>query len=171
MFICVWHLLTAMCLFALGCYEAPDYAAARFKCDATHACPDGQICVSGACSGGGGGSSSNAVGVTCGAITCAADQQCCLDFVTMPHCTALGASCDGFAATCDGIEDCKGNACCQGIGLDISCGATTTCLNQDQGQICLDPSDCTNPAAKLCCFGGGLPGEPWGRCAPICSPP
>lgn len=169
MFICVWHLLTAMCLLAMGCYEAPDYAATRFKCDAAHTCPDNQICVNGACSGGNGRSST--VGVSCGAITCTASQQCCLDIVSPPYCTALSASCTGITATCDGIEDCHGNACCEDIGLSIACSGTTTCPSLGQDQICLDTGDCTNPAAKQCCFGDGLPGEPWGRCEPICPPP
>ena len=169
MFICVWHLLTAMCLFAIGCYEAPDYTATRFKCDAAHACPGTQACVAGQCSGGGGSDTSNLVGVTCGSITCAADQQCCLDFLAQLHCTAVGASCDGFAATCDGIEDCRGNACCELLGLDVGCSSTLSCPNPGQDQICRDTTDCTSPAARQCCFGDGLPGEPWGRCEPICT--
>jgi hypothetical protein len=172
MFICVWHLLTAMCLFAMGCYEAPDYTATRFRCDPTHACPGTQVCVSGACSGGGNDSgTSDPAGVSCGAITCAADQQCCLDFITLPHCTALGASCDGIAATCDGLEDCRGNACCEGaFGLPIVCGSTPICPSPDQDQICRDADDCTNPLARQCCLGVGLPAEPWGRCRPGCPP-
>lgn len=166
MFIYVWHLLTAMCLFAMGCYETPDYAATRFKCDAAHICPDNQICVSGACTGNGGGAS---VGVSCGSTTCGAGQQCCLDFVSAPYCIALSASCDGVDAACDGIEDCQGNACCEGIGLDIACSSTTTCPT-GQDQICRDPSDCANSATKQCCFDVGLPGEPWGRCRPACPP-
>jgi len=165
MVICVWHLLTAMCLLAIGCYEAPDYKTTRFKCDAAHACPDTQACVNGACSGGGG----NAVGVACGAITCAVNQQCCADFVAAPTCAPLGASCNGVAATCDGIEDCNGNACCeQTIVLAISCASTPVCQDAAQDQICRDAGDCTDPAAALCCFGLGLPGEPWGRCGPLC---
>ena len=165
MFICVRHLLTAMCLFAIGCYETPDYAATSFKCDTAHACPDGQTCVNGACSGGG-----SAVGVACGSIICAANQQCCLNFLDVPSCVALVASCDGLSATCDGIEDCGGNACCAGIDLAIACRSTPQCLIQDTDQICRDASDCTDPAAKQCCFGSGLPGEPWGRCGSSCSP-
>jgi len=169
MFICVWHLLTAMCLFAMGCYEAPDYTATRFKCDAVHACPDNQVCVSGVCSGGGsGGDASRAVGVTCGATTCAVDQQCCLDFLTALRCTALGTSCDGIAVTCDGTEDCGGTACCGDIGLSIGCTGTAICPNPGQDQICRDTSDCTSSVAKQCCFDVGLPGEPWGRCTPFC---
>jgi hypothetical protein len=165
MFICVWHLLTAMCLFAMGCYEAPDYTATRFKCDATHACPDSQVCVSGVCSG---GNVSKVVGVSCGAITCAVDQQCCLDFVLTLRCTALGTSCDGIGVTCDGTEDCGGNACCEGISLSIGCVGTAICPNPGQDQICRDATDCTGPVARQCCFDDGLPGEPWGRCAPFC---
>jgi hypothetical protein len=169
MFICVWHLLTAMCLFAMGCYEAPDYTATRFKCDPTHACPGTQVCVNAVCNSGPDSGTSNLVGVSCGATTCAAGQECCLDFVAAPHCTASG-SCDGVPAACDGIEDCGGNACCEGIGLAIACGGTSICPDQGQDQICRDPTDCTNPAARQCCFGVGLPGEPWGRCQPRCSP-
>jgi hypothetical protein len=166
MFICVWHLLTAMCLFAMGCYETPDYTPTRFRCNAAHICPDNQICQNGACTGGS-SATSNVVGVSCGSITCAIDQQCCLDFVSAPLCTALIASCDVLGATCDGIEDCHGNACCEVIGLDIACSGTTTCPT-GQDQICLDTSDCTTPAVKQCCFDEGLPGEQWGRCRPAC---
>jgi len=80
------------------------------------------------------------------------------------------ASCEGLSATCDGIEDCGGNACCEGIDLSIACRATPQCLIQDTDQICRDASDCTDPAAKQCCFVDGVPGEPWRRCKPICPP-
>ena len=163
MFICVRHLLTAICLFVMGCYATPDYAATRFKCDTAHACPDGQACVNGLCSGG----SSSAVGVSCGTITCPASQQCCLDFVSDPYCTAAPANCGGITAACDGIEDCGGNACCESFDT-IVCRTTRQCQALDQDEICRDASDCTDPTAPQCCFNGGLPGEPWGRCGSSC---
>jgi len=155
-----------MCLFAMGCYATPDYAATRFKCDATHLCPDGQTCVNGACTGGGSGLT-NVVGVSCGLATCAANQQCCIDILSAPYCTVLSTDCDIVGARCDGIEDCQGNACCEEIGLDIACSSTTTCPT-GQDQICRDTTDCTTPGLKQCCFDVGLPGEPWGRCRPAC---
>jgi hypothetical protein len=185
MFLCVRHLLTAMCLFTIACYEAPDYAATHFKCDIAHVCPGDQRCVNSVCMDGAigsGGSDAGAgvgvdggapaqVGVACGAVTCAAAQQCCVDFMSVPHCQAPGASCDGVVAGCDGIEDCGGKACCEaGVGLAISCGGATTCPS-GYDEICRDATDCTDPGTRQCCFGVGFPGEPWGRCRPGCPPP
>jgi hypothetical protein len=156
-------------LLAIGCYEAPDYSGTRFKCDDEHACPDGQACVNGFC---GGGSGSNmvdaappAIGVACGATTCTTGQKCCADFLNGPTCIALGASCAGIAATCDGVEDCAGNACCSDAGGSAAaCGAAAMCTNQT---ICRENADCTTPNQPMCCMIPGT-GEPWGRCLNAC---
>ena len=168
MVICVRHLLATLYVFAIGCYSDPDYAATRFRCDTAHVCPDGQVCVNGACSG---GSPSGQAGVACGGTTCGAGQVCCLDFIAGPSCMASSADCDGAVATCDGVEDCNGNACCErALGLPITCGSTAICVGPAAEQICRDAADCTDPSARACCFGLGLPGEPWGRCESSCPP-
>ena len=154
-------------LVAIGCYNAPDYDGTHFKCDDNHGCPDGQQCVNGICGGMDGGSGSNmidapqtAIGVKCGATTCASNQKCCADFINGVSCIALTATCNGFSATCDGKEDCSGGPCCEN-GSTIACG--TTCVN---ATICTDTADC--PAqTPLCCT---IPqtNEPWGRCYTTC---
>lgn len=157
-------------MLAVGCYEAPDYSGTRFKCDDQHACPGGQPCIDGLCGGSGGGSDAMidapppAVGVACGAMTCGASQKCCADLLAGPSCIPQSATCAGVAATCDGTEDCAGNACCESGGGVAACGTSPTCPNQT---ICRENADCTNPAQRLCCT---VPGtmEPWGRCFTAC---
>ena len=94
-------------MLMIGCYEAPDYSGTRFKCDSTHACPDGQQCVSGSCSGGSGTDASvSSTGVLCGSITCGATQKCCADLAAgVNSCIALAVTCAGYAATCRAIRD------------------------------------------------------------------
>lgn len=168
------RLLTAIAVFAAGCYEDPDYRATRFKCDALHVCPAGQTCVAGACTPGGnpvidassGDGGFRADGVVCGATTCPVGQQCCADITSSPRCTAIGAACTGVTAVCDGIEDCNGFACCSDPGnLTYTCTTSTRC---DVEQICRDAADCTDPGLRMCCFGVGAPGAPWGSCRPAC---
>jgi hypothetical protein len=143
-----------------GCYQDPDYSGTRFRCDDVRGCPAGQTCIGGMCSDGSGGpDAGGADGVACGSQRCANGDQCCVDFIGAPSCLAAGVTCAGFAATCDGIEDCDGNACCR-EGAAIACGAA---CNE---QICLEPADCP-PGAAMCCFGITL-GEPWGHCLAAC---
>jgi hypothetical protein len=140
----------------VGCYSDPDYNGTRFRCDDDRGCPPGQTCVAGFCEGGGGGGD----GVVCGSDTCGAGDQCCADFISgVPVCIPVTASCNGFGATCDGVEDCDGNPCCQN-GSSVACGI-------DCGdRACLQPADC--PASEpMCCFDLGT-GEPWGRCLQAC---
>lgn len=149
-------------LLAVGCYEAPDYSGTRFKCDDAHPCPNGQACVNGVC----GGTvevdaPASELGVECGGTTCGADQKCCADLFGTPSCIALGAVCAGVAATCDGIEDCGGNPCCE-LGGVVSCA--TSCASNI---ICRQDEDCTNPSLPRCCIVQGT-GEPWGRCLTVC---
>ena len=140
----------------VGCYTDPDYGASRFKCDDTHGCPDGQTCISGACSP---GSDGGVIGVSCGVETCGGGQQCCAGFGVTPHCIDLTMSCTGTVATCDGTEDCGGDPCCDVGGSTIECG--TSCTNR----ICRDPSDCPQ-TLPMCC--PSLTGAPWGRCSFSC---
>jgi hypothetical protein len=151
-------MLVAGAAGAAACYEAPDYGATMFRCDAAHACPEGQTCIDGLCRGGGG--SGQGSGVACGAQMCASGQQCCIDFISAPRCLAAGVSCPGLAATCDGLEDCAAGACCF-IGARADC--TTASCNDP---ICLQPADC--PAAQPMCCLGFTTGEPWGHCLTIC---
>jgi hypothetical protein len=156
-------------MLALGCYEAPDYSGARFKCDDKHACPAGQQCVNGLCGGGGSGGSGTDSGMTsqssvaCAGETCGANQKCCVDFVTSGvSCIATGAQCNGFSATCDGKEDCSGGFCCESGGGTIGCGAACS-----SGTICLEAADCPS-TTPMCCMGLGGTMEPWGRCNVAC---
>lgn len=150
----------------IGCYEAPDYSGAHFKCDAEHACPSGQTCVNGTCSDGGGSGMIDAPpsesGVACGATTCGAGQKCCADFVSGPTCIAPSASCTGFSATCDGIEDCAGQSCCETGSITIGCAAACSGYT-----ICRDNNDCTDPSKPTCCPAIATM-EPWGRCNVAC---
>lgn len=141
-----------------ACYEAPDYGATTFRCDTAHGCPEGQTCLDGLCRGGGG---TRHDGVACGAQTCPSGQQCCVDFISAPHCIAAGAQCAGFGATCDGLEDCDTGTCCE-VGARADC--TPGACNDP---VCLQPADC--PAAQPMCCLGLTPGEPWGHCEAICS--
>lgn len=160
------QLLTALAVLLAGCYQDPDYAGTRFRCDTAHACPDGQECVAGVCSGAVHGGTD--VGVLCGTTVCSADQQCCADFINGPRCTAQSAQCNGISATCDGIEDCAGKACCEGASaLSIACGTATTCPIA-QIEVCRDATDCTDPDTPACCLDATTPNEPWGRCLPGC---
>jgi hypothetical protein len=153
-------------MLAVGCYAAPDYSGTHFKCDSTHACPEGQQCVNGTCSGGSSiDASGSSAGVLCGATTCAATQKCCADLSAgVPTCIALTASCTGFAATCDGKEDCGTMKCCESGTLLIGCVAT--CAGQGR-LICRDNTDCTDATQPNCCASVGTL-EPWGRCNAVC---
>jgi hypothetical protein len=143
-----------------ACYEAPDYDAARFRCDADHPCPADQSCVSGHCAPGG----PPAVGVECGGVICSTQEACCVDLRSRASCIAIGGACDGIAATCDGIEDCGDGACCaSSLGATNACGEATCDM-----QICREDADCLLPAATTCCLGVGFPGAPWGLCGDAC---
>lgn len=150
-------------LLAVGCYEAPDYSGTRFKCDDAHPCPSGQACVNGVC----GGDSTTVdapaseIGVACGDTTCAENQKCCADLLGGPSCVAQNSVCAGVSATCDGIEDCDGNPCCETNGV---AACATTCAGN---MICRQNADCTNPGQPACCMITGT-GEPWGRCLAAC---
>lgn len=155
-------------LLAIGCYEAPDYTGTRFKCDDDHVCPDGQQCVAGVCGGNGGGSNmidaaTSPIGVQCGAMQCTSGQKCCADFLGGPNCIPASAACNtGIAATCDGIEDCAGGACCENGTIVVEC--QPTCSGQT---ICRDNADCVNSGMPMCCPSIGTM-EPWGKCSNAC---
>lgn len=153
-------------VFVIGCYEAPDYSGTHFKCDSEHACPSGQPCVNGVC--GGMGSGSNMIdappastGVLCGSIVCGATQKCCADLLNGPTCLAPSASCTGFAATCDGVEDCGTGRCCETGSITIACAPT--CAGY---VICRENADCPANVPACCAMIGTM--EPWGRCMAAC---
>ncbi len=153
-------------ILMIGCYEAPDYSGAHFKCDAEHACPDGQQCINGTCGGGGSGSGMidaplSQSGVACGATTCGVNQKCFADFINGPSCIAPSASCTGFSATCDGKEDCGGQSCCETGSVTIGCVAACSGY-----VICRDDDDCAANMPKCCPAIGTM--EPWGRCYVAC---
>ena len=157
-------------MLAIGCYEAPDYSGTHFKCDSEHACPPGQACVNGLCNGGSGSGSDSgmndgppqAIGVHCGSALCTTAQKCCVDFVGgAATCIGLTAGCTGYAAKCDGREDCSGNLCCDIGSGTIECAAS--CATQ---AICRDNADC--PAQASQCCPSANPFEPWGRCNIAC---
>ncbi|MCX5744455.1 MAG: hypothetical protein NT062_18345 [Proteobacteria bacterium] len=147
-----------VCVAALaGCtFDDPDLGAAKFKCDAAHACPDGQACVAGVC----GGSGSNVAtfdGVKCGAATCTAGQQCCAGPLLAATCQPAGTACTAngeAAATCDGVEDCPADQACCGAS-DAACGAASC-----TPRACQSVDDCTGGLG--CCR--DLPYLSWGYC-------
>ncbi|MBS1121306.1 MAG: hypothetical protein H6Q90_3534 [Deltaproteobacteria bacterium] len=150
--------LVVMLSILAGCYADPDYGSSRFKCDETHGCPDGQTCIAGMCSPDPGAGDGGVSSVACGAETCGDGQKCCVGFAVAPRCIDLAMSCAGAAATCDGVEDCGGDPCCDS-GSTIACGTTCT------SRICREPSDCA-VAQPMCCT--SLTGAPWGRCGQFC---
>lgn len=130
---------------------APDYGHTAFRCDASHDCPAGQSCFAGRCRRG----EPTGDGVACGATSCDATQQCCLDLFNPARCIAAGDACAGISALCDGSEDCQpGDRCCADGGTafcDASCGE----------YACRDAADCP-PSAPSCCTLGDVP---WGLCS------
>lgn len=153
-------------MLAVGCYEAPDYNGTHFKCDSSHACPNGQPCINGMC----GGMGSNmpdappqqANGVKCGSATCTGTQLCCEDFVNPVSCIAPSATCIGISAACDGKEDCAGQLCCQTGSAAIVCAASC-----GAGQaICIENADCPSQM-PMCCPPTTIY-EPWGTCRITC---
>jgi hypothetical protein len=131
---------------------APDYAHTAFRCDADHGCPAGQTCLDGRCRRG----APTGDGVVCGAATCDASHQCCLDQLNPPRCIAAGDVCPGTSALCDGSEDCQaGDRCCAD-------GGTVFCDAACDRYACRDAADCPSTAPNCC------PDDtaPWGECSP-----
>lgn len=155
--------LAAFALLGLGlglgacAYEAPSYGDARFRCDQTHPCPTGQVCVDNLCqppgSGGdgggdgGGGVDAQYAGISCGGDTCDLTDECCVDVINGPRCQAPGAFCTGPATQCDGPEDCPGGECCLSASFVGVCTAVGTCSGST---ACHETTDCTT-AGETCC--------------------
>lgn len=157
----MWRVIVIVVL--TGCYTDPNFDATRFRCDDAHACPPGQVCVGGRCSGSApvDDAPASQVGVACMGTVCGSGTECCVDFVAGPRCIQIGAACTGFTARCDGVEDCGGNVCCAD-GTNVEC-RSTTCTRA----ACLDDDDCKDPNARTCCL-GVTPGVPWGDCLSVC---
>lgn len=127
----------------------PDFAHTAFLCTATADCPSEQTCLAGRCRR----APIQGDGIRCGASSCAAGQQCCVDGAG-PHCLAADQICSGLGALCDGDEDCGGGDHCCDDGI-VACN--TSCATV----VCLDLADCPD-GRKQCCFDGATP---WGTCS------
>ncbi|MBX3272327.1 MAG: hypothetical protein KF729_18860 [Sandaracinaceae bacterium] len=125
--------------------------------------------------GGGGGSVSGgdprAGYVGCGMTSCMAPQVCCVS-LSGATCGAMASCSGGFSApgTCDGPEDCSGNACCVHFGMfDPNNGAFCRaggCPSGDN-ELCHGDSDCTGGARCVACQPptGGILDVTYGICS------
>lgn len=144
--------LAALALGACG-YEAPSYGDARFRCDETHPCPGGQVCVDNLCQppgtadDGGNGVDAQFDGISCGDDICELTDECCVDVINGPRCQAPGAFCTGPATQCDGPEDCPGGECCLSASFAGVCTAIGTCSGST---ACHETTDCTT-GGETCC--------------------
>lgn len=136
---------------------APDYAQTSFLCRSGERCPDGQSCVGGRCKRGG----ELGDGVKCGARSCLATEQCCIDATNPPRCVAGGETCPGASAMCDGLEDCAaGDQCCDGDR-----DAFVTCHASCDTPVCQDDADCPASEPRCCRL---RPLVTWGTCLFTC---
>jgi len=142
----------ALWILALVASCAPDYGHTAFRCDGERGCPAGQTCYTGRCRRG----APTGDGVGCGALTCDASQQCCVDSLNPPRCIAASDVCPGTAALCDGSEDCRaGDRCCADgdtVFCDASCGH----------YACRDGADCPSTEPNCC-----TADTPWGLCSKL----
>lgn len=158
--------LAALALAACG-YEAPNYGDARFRCDVTHPCPSGQVCVDELCQptgsevDAGGGVDSQYSGISCAADICDLSEECCVDVISGPRCQAPGAFCTGPATMCDGPEDCPGGECCLSASFAGVCTAVGTCSGST---ACHETTDCTD-GSQTCC---NIVATAWRGCFDSC---
>jgi len=139
-----------------ACTYGDPATNATFKCDPSHACPNGEACVGGFC---GGSAAGGSAGVFCGSGgTCAPGQLCCVDVVNAPHCINSGETCvSGITGACDGLSTCAApSECC---GMESTACGSAGC----QPRVCLTGSDCDGGEPN-CCFDGTFP---WGRCSVV----
>jgi len=102
-----------------------------------------------------------AVGVTCGSMSCTGTDECCVTQAGA-SCVAVG-TCQGGTVTCDGPEDCSGNACCGSIGgggggASAECGTGPACPQGSGIQLCHNNPDCPGGATAKCCVVPGFGG-------------
>ena len=100
-----------------------------------------------------------ALGVPCGdTMFCdpATSQGCCVEPPADPICEPTNGLCTGDLASCDGPEDCAGDACCD-YGQGPGCGAAADCIPDQGGTVvCHGSHDC--PSYQYCCAGRCQPG-------------
>ncbi|HUQ02235.1 MAG TPA: hypothetical protein VM261_07035 [Kofleriaceae bacterium] len=134
-------------------YTAPDYSDAQFRCDETHPCPGGQVCVDELCqlpgteSDASSGVDAQFAGITCGDDICDLTDECCVDVISGTRCQPPGAFCTGPATVCDGPEDCPGGECCLSASFAGVCTAVGTCSGST---ACHETTDCTD-GSETCC--------------------
>ncbi len=92
-------------------------------------------------------------GVACGGAMCAAGQKCGTDQTHgsfQPKCVASNAAYPAASAliSCDGPEDCPGQACCIESLSQIS-GCQASCAGGTFAQLCHTQGDCA--AGQMCC--------------------
>ena len=92
-------------------------------------------------------------GVMCAANTCAAGTKCCTDQthgVFAPKCAPSATPCLAASAqiSCDGPEDCPGQACCVETLSQIS-GCQASCDGNTLAKLCHAAGDCG--AGEMCC--------------------
>jgi hypothetical protein len=167
---CCWLAASAFALAATlaACgYEAPSYEDARFRCDDTHPCPSGQVCVDELCQAPGTesdastGPDSQFSGITCDDDICDLNEECCVDVISGPRCQPPGAFCTGPATVCDGPEDCPGGECCLSASFAGVCTGVGTCSGST---ACHETTDCTD-TDQTCC---NIVGTAWRGCFDNC---
>jgi len=92
-----------------------------------------------------------AVGVACGAVTCAVGQECCIG-ANGGTCEDQG-NCQTVSFACDGPEDCEQNdVCClaAGGGGPGTAGAECKPAAQCQTNACHTDDDCSGNTPKCC---------------------
>ena len=112
-----------------------------------------------------GGGGDAAVGVTCGATTCAVGQECCIG-ANGGTCEDQG-NCQTVAFACDGPEDCEQNqVCCfaAGGGGPGTAGAECKPAAQCQTNACHTDGDCGGNTPKCC----PIAATQYSLCRPAC---
>jgi hypothetical protein len=138
--------------------------------------PDAPVVIGDA---GGPGDAASAAdsGSTPGTIPCGQGQscavgteQCCIgQGGTTASCIPVADQCQGFAATCDGPEDCSADTpiCCATLGggdRGAACVADGDCGGMNSRQLCRVDGDCQS--GESCCGGGELQGIAVTWCEP-----
>lgn len=111
---------------------------------------DGTVAIDGAAE------TDAAVGVACGAATCTAGMECCIQGMGRT-CVAQG-SCNGQNFDCDGNEDCAtaGDVCCSGGGMGMTGGTTCVAAASCPMPTCGSSADCTVAPNTMCCAIGSI---------------
>jgi uncharacterized protein YjbI with pentapeptide repeats len=134
-------------------------------CDATHRCPDGQVCCDGRCRPGNCCTNEQcATGICCNGSCCLLGTTCqngrC---ACAPHCEGKVCGADGCGGSCG---NCPPNAACNVDGTTCVCDFVTcngVCCTRGEhcvGNVCRPPCGDGNPcgANQVCCDGECFPG-------------